>query len=322
MCDITHKTCEYLECDKRANFNIKGETTARFCIEHKEPNMIDITYKKCNYPECPTRANFGFCGQSPTKCSSHKEALMFKNPMKKCTIENCSEPVCYGITEPVHCETHAIDTELCLIGSKCTKCFKIDILNKSKLCIYCEPNELFEQHKTYIKKRERLVLNYLDEHVKFPKDIEIKVRDDKIIDSTCNLYRPDRIYDCGTHLVITEIDEDQHKHRNFCDQYKSLEHAELARMYHIQAANGLPCIFFRFNPDKFKIKNKKINADMTKRLNLLVKWNQLAFTMVPTSETSPVRYMKLFYDEYNPNIVDFSTITEKDVLEYTVNKNM
>ena len=109
------------------------------------------------------------------------------------------------------------------------------------------------------------MIKYLDQFI----DTNFKVKDDSIINIVCNLYRPDRIYDCNTHFVVVECDEYQHKNKSFCSSYRDLKHAELSRMHEIQNACGLPCIFLRWNPDNFRVKginNKKYN--MKERLKL------------------------------------------------------
>jgi hypothetical protein len=79
-----------------------------------------------------SRATFGYVNQKPSRCSSHKEKLMFLKPIRKCIgndEEECKEIAIYGNCEPEHCEEHSRKEELCLIGSKCFICFNIELLN-------------------------------------------------------------------------------------------------------------------------------------------------------------------------------------------------
>ena len=137
---------------------------------------------------------------------------------------------------------------------------------------------------------------------------------DRIIDSTCNLYRPDILYDCGTHIVVVECDENQHRNYPWesCSLNRSLEHMEEKRMYEITIAYGLPAIFLRWNPDNFNIKgsiNKKYNN--ARRLEMLVKWVNYCMKM----KLEPrVIYKKLFYDEYEEENMSFKKIEELELL--------
>jgi hypothetical protein len=156
------------------------------------------------------------------------------------------------------------------------------------------------------KKKEKLVLDYLDKYVKLENTIDIK--DDKIVDTYCNSYRPDRVYDVGTHSVIIEVDEDQHKgKRSNCSKG---EIGELARMHEIQNAFGLPCIFLRFNPDNFRVSGKLQKVNMNERLKILVKWIEKCAEMKPDRELQPVKYKYLFYDEYNETDISFLEIDD------------
>ena len=65
---------------------------------------------------------------------------------------------------------------------------------------------------------------YLRDQIKLPTNVK-ELPCDKIVNRECNLYRPDLPYDCGTHILIVECDENQHKNYNWesCVLNKSLE---------------------------------------------------------------------------------------------------
>ena len=314
MIDVKHKKCEHDDCLKIPLFNKSGETEGRFCYEHKEDGMVDVKNKKCEYDDCLKRPYFGFCSQLTTCCATHKLKYMFKKPKRKCITNKCKELATYGQTEPTHCETHSQENEISLLTQKCCNCGDIDLLNRDGLCITkCKPLGDFYKQKSYQKEKEILMLNYLDKYLK-NFESEYKIIDDKTIDTSCNLYRPDRRYDCGTHQVIIECDEHQHKNREYCEKYTSLKHFEECRMFEIQQACGMNCIFIRWNPDTFKIKDKickKFNNQ--KRLETLVKWVQYCFNLEIDKE-SPPQYIQLFFDEYDETNVEFTQIMEKDVI--------
>jgi len=125
------------------------------------------------------------------------------------------------------------------------------------------------------------------------------------------------LYDCGTHIVVIECDENQHKNYNWqsCTNNKSLDHMEEKRMYEIMVAYGLPTTFIRYNPDTFKlngIENRKYN--ISKRLELLKKWVEYCFNLKPETINDNLKYKKLFYDEYKETDMNFNFIYEKNIL--------
>jgi hypothetical protein len=314
MIDIKNKKCQQEGCNKQPSFNFENETKAKYCKEHSEPGMIDIVSKRCQKEGCNTRPNYGYCGQSPIYCATHRnnhpdKNFLYTKPKRTCIgndDEDCKNIAEYGKIEPIHCLDHKTDDDIYLVAQKCIQCCNNDLLNKDGLCItYCVPNQLYQQVKQE-KKKEKTVMNYLDKYVKLSNIINIQ--DDKVVDTYCNYYRPDRIYDVGTHCIIIEVDEDQHKgNRASCSKG---EIGELARMHEIQNAVGMNCIFLRFNPDTFKVNNKKQSINMNERLKLLVKWIEKCEEMKPEKDLQPVKYKYLFYDDWNETDISFKEIDD------------
>jgi len=244
---------------------------------------------------------------------------MICKPKRTCSYSNdngekCKEFAIFGINEPIHCENHKLNNEICWLVKKCSHCGRDnEILNKNDLCGICCDVPFYEQNKRFEKMKESTMIRYLRENLKLNNSVK-EILADRIIDSTCNLYRPDILYDCGTHIVIIECDENQHKNYNWqkCSLNKSLEHMEEKRMYEIMVAYGLPTIFLRYNPDNFDIGgkiSKKYNS--SKRLDLLKKWVEYSFINEPKHQ---LVYKKLFYDEYNESDISFKRIDERELI--------
>jgi hypothetical protein len=310
MVNVKNKTCEYDGCRKQPVFNIEGETRARYCSYHKEPGMVNVKTKTCEYDGCKTQCNFAYCNQSPSHCAQHKLDYMITKPKRTCIgndEEDCKEPATYGKTEPLHCEEHSIEEEICWLVKPCEKCGrKNELLNREGLCGVCCDIPFYEESNRQYKIKETTMVRYLREHIKEGNEILA----DRIIDSTCNRYRPDILYDCGTHIVVVECDENQHKnyHWESCSLNRSLEHMEEKRMYEIMVAYGLPAKFIRWNPDTFKIKGeicKRYNNK--KRLELLVKWIKKLIKPITNIENM-VSYKTLFYDEFREEDTEFKVI--------------
>ena len=312
MVNVKSKSCIYSGCKTIPVFNKEGETKPLYCSVHKEYNMIDVIHNTCIYPCCKSRTFFGYCGQKPSHCGKHKLEYMVTKSKRNCIgndEEDCKDMAIYGKDEPLHCEDHKLPNEICWLVKKCNNCGRDkELLNKYSLCGICADVPFYEESKRLNKMKESKMVKYLRENIKDFREILA----DKIIDSTCNLYRPDILYDCGTHIVVIECDENQHKRYNWesCSLNRSLEHMEEKRMYEIMIAYGLPTIFIRWNPDNFKVKNNK-KYSIDKRLEILIKWVKYSMKM---EVKEGVIYKKLFYDEYEEGDMSFKNINGNDLL--------
>ena len=309
MIDIKNKKCLQESCKTRPTFNFEGEIQAVYCSEHKQNGMIDIDHKKCDI--CSTRASYGYINQPLSKCARHKLNLMFKKTKIKCETENCQEISEYGINEPMHCIEHRKEKEICLIGTTCKLCErKNELCNDDGICLsYCRPTQLSQNTKVYIKKKESITLAYLDNNIKS----HLIPIDDKIIDNSCVKRRPDRIYDCGFYFLIIEIDENQHNGYKNTGCVFSKDIQEKRRMIQIHEAlstGQIPCVFLRFNPDNFKINGIIQKINMSKRLEILLKWVNYCLNLkiedILNGNQILIKY--LFYNDYNETDLEFENI--------------
>jgi hypothetical protein len=314
MINIRTKYCEKDGCKFTASFNFKNINTPKYCEKHKENGMVNVKDKICEKEGCKTQCNFGYCGTSPSYCAQHKLDYMIYKPKRTCIgndEEDSKDYAIYGKDEPLHCEDHKLQGEICWLVKKCSNCGRDkELLNKDNLCGICCDKPFYEESKRINKVKENIMVRYLRNNVKEGNEILA----DRIIDSMCNLYRPDILYDCGSHIVVVECDENQHKNYPWesCSLNRSLEHMEEKRMYEIMVAYGLPAIFLRWNPDTFNIKGeicKRYNN--SKRLEILVKWVNYCYKM---KVDSGVIYKKLFYDDYEENDMNLKVINEKELI--------
>ncbi len=312
MVNIKNNLCERDGCKSLPSFNYEGKVKGIFCSKHKKDNMVNVKHKMCEVKDCNTQCSFGYCGLSSSHCGKHKLDYMITKSKRTCIgndKEDCKDMAIYGKDEPLHCEDHKLQDEICWLVKKCNNCGRDkELLNKYSLCGICADVPFYEESKRLNKMKESKMVKYLRENIKDFREILA----DKIIDSTCNLYRPDILYDCGTHIVVVECDENQHKRYNWesCSLNRSLEHMEEKRMYEIMIAYGLPTIFLRWNPDNFKVKNNK-KYSIDKRLEILVMWVNYSMKM---EVTEGVIYKKLFYDEYEEGDMSFKNINGNDLL--------
>ena len=311
MIDVINKKCE--KCHKKIPiFNYEGETIRRFCGDCKEPGMVDIYNRICIDKSCRRRVQYALPGMLPEYCSTHRTEGMIKNPRKQCTSNPCREIATHGIKEPLHCDAHALENEYNLVERCCKKCERIDVLNMDGLCVnFCSHEEKDRIIKKQIKQHEEFIGKLLQTEINIPY-----IYQNEIVDKNCSKKRPDFVYHCGTHIVIIEVDEDQHKSYK-CTAYGDTKDGKMKgeniRMFDIaQSFDGLPVIFIRYNPDNFKNKNNRIvKLPTTKRHTILIKWINKYFEM-KWNNGLYVKY--LFYDGYEESDASIMTIIEKDVI--------
>jgi hypothetical protein len=187
---------------------------------------------------------------------------MVRWPAKRCIVKGCRQFALYGLHTRERCETHKEPGEFNLVEAPCITCGLIAVLSDTKRCSTCEP----ETTKKYTKRKETRVRNLLElHHIMFHSH-------DTIIDhGVWGKERPDFVIHCGTHILILEVDEDQHK------SYK--REREMLRMKKISHFfGGLPVFWIRYNPDSFKASEKMKPAQ---REACLIKWVQWAIGYVP-----------------------------------------
>ncbi len=279
MIDIKSPMCENAECDVTPVFNKRGSTKGRFCARHKEDGMIDVKSLSCENIECDTRARFGFPGKQPHLCTSHRAIGTILQPRKRCLEGNCSELAVYGMRVHEHCEAHKVNGEVNILERKCKSCGLLGILDRNDNCETCDPATF----KRIALAKQNMVRDYLIAEGFVFETV------DRIIDGgVCGKERPDFYIDCGTHILIIEVDEHQHSGRA-CE-------CEQTRMVNISQSNGMRTIFLRWNPDPYKPSRKGVPMMATsRRLVVLKEWVR-HHLKTPPSEFLSVMY--LFFDGY------------------------
>lgn len=135
----------------------------------------------------------------------------------------------------VHCLTPLCET---IVGEKyegyCLSCF-----------IHVFPDK--PSARNY-KTKERAVMEYVLKE--FPDKTWIT---DKRIPDGCSRRRPDLCLDMGTHLIMAEINENQHTEYDCsCENRRLMELS--------QDVGHRSIVFIRFNPDDYMKSNKKVSS--------------------------------------------------------------
>lgn len=197
-----------------------------------------------------------------------------------------------------HCEFHKEPQEINLIEKECVNCYALHILNSSNLCLLCDP---IKGIKIKLGKQTK-VQDYLDRH-KYQY-----ISCDKIINNgVCIKNRPDFLFDCISHYVVLEIDEYQHRDISV--------NCEIERMKNIAGALGTPTIFIRYNPDTYKIKNKKNDKHFAIRMRDLE--SRLKYYMnININELAKIGFLSvlyMYYENYDKGTQQLETLMEYEI---------
>jgi hypothetical protein len=229
-------------------------------------NIVDEAPKICVHKGCFNRCRVGLPGRCATYCKQHIQPGMMIDPNRKCLT--CRKQAIYGVGVPIRCKKHKEPYDLNYIERRCVSCNQTMILNKESKCQYCAPDIY---NKTRLAKKNR-VKYWLDTNT-----ITYVNYDHRIKNRDCLDYHPDFIFDCGTHIVVLEIDENQYKEREVC---------ECRQMITIFNRFEMPIKFVRYNPDPYFIMNRKKHPPFGTRMGLLKYHLQYAFDDPPVANLS------------------------------------
>ena len=338
MVDCVSNLCTHVDCYKNAVFGLVGDKKASRCRLHATPRMIDIKNERCIVcvqmeAKRPKQPTFGTLGGKPTHCKAHKKKEMvdLRHDTLICKHPGCGIRATYGESkgQPLYCKIHKpgdkclsdVISKMCercnqhqpvfnypgnkegircaackmrgmvdVENPRCVSCNSFMVSKRGKMCNYCNPRSY-----RWKKIKEMEVYNYLKNECKLSFEYN------KSIGIEYGGLRPDfKIY-AGTHLVIVEVDEYQHK------EYYEIN--EVSRMFNIhRAARGLKCVFLRYNPDGFMVNGKSRRVSQEKRLSMLRDEIKKHMHTVPDDDLSVYR---MFYDTEEGGLVQRYPIGER-----------
>ena len=210
---------------------------------------------------------------------------MVKRPRRRCQETSCNHWATHGKKQPEHCELHVVDTERDLVSRPCRSCGMQHILEKG-LCQACG---WWNSHGSLHLFKQKEVGKVLAAAGHPPEQT------DRIIDcGTCGRERPDFLWDAKTHWVIVEVDENQH--------LTNPEQCECTRMVNIHGSLGMPVVFIRFNPDRYRRageKRRSAGDSLRKRYDILIRWLEWVLEHEDARPRGPedsLRSVQLFFD--------------------------
>ena len=272
MVDVKNTRCHSAGCSIRPTFDVVGGK-GRFCKEHAEPGMVDVKNRRCE--QCPTHARYGIPAKEASACARHVKAGMIVDPRRTCSHAKCTQTGTHELDKKRLCEAHAPPEATNLALEPCTSCTLLYVLTNG-LCENCNP----EAVKRARHEKELHVKGLLDF-----AGLKYETHDRVLEGGACGLERPDFVFDAGGHMVVLEVDENQHRgYACLCEQQ---------RMVNVSQALGMPTRFVRYNPDAFKgARVSKAAREATLVQN--VKW---ALEHGPRDAFCDAIY--LFYDGYS-----------------------
>lgn len=256
----------------KAKYGVQGGT-ATHCAKCKLQDM------SCLYGVCcvcrKTAAWYGINGKQTHcgKCRSQQMSPAVPS-RRKCTcgkaralyaVKGTKAKYCYECKQPGMTDV--------VTGSMCRGCgLFYGQKGHDMLCSYCRPSKACGN-------KEQIVLQHLQTALH-----PTCVVHDKVVQSGCSRRRPDILIDANTHMVVVEVDEDQHR------TYP--EECEVTRMHQIAQDCGMPTVFIRYNPDACV---HAVASSSSIRLQSLTEHVQRALAMPPASNWY-VDAVYLYYD--------------------------
>ena len=277
MINVVSIRCEDDECDKHAVYGVKGGKRTH-CRKHKLLEMIDVVSKRCKHNECDEFARYGVEWNRPTHCREHKLVEMIDVRSKRCKHDGCIAQPSFGFVrgKATHCSDHQLPRMADVKNQRCTECKTTATREKDKLCTSCRQYLGMGASRKLIRIEHRIIAMLLL-HGTIPNDYRTKLN--KSIGATCGGYRPDIYIDCGSFIMIIEIDEYQHRPRYISRVVDGVvasaqvgsysPHCETVRMLTIVQAEQMPVYFIRYNPDTCTIDGKIIQVTPEKRCEAL-----------------------------------------------------
>ena len=237
------RDCDAGLCEHNRNiYACKDCGGTMFCEHNKQKNL-------CR--ECSPQ-NFCIHNRNKHNCRDCGTGLCEHNRMRN-ACKDCGTAYCQHNKWKSHC-FECGGGSICVHNKRKTRCKECggselcksdhcETKGNSKYNGYCLPCCIqvcpdIEVSRNY-KTKEKDVVDRIKEF--FPNFTWIA---DKKIKDGCSLRRPDLLLDMGTHIIIVEVDENQHS-----DYDCSCEHKRLMEIS--QDVGHRPIVFIRFNPDAY-----------------------------------------------------------------------
>ncbi len=278
MIDLVSQRCKHVGCKGFANCGFKGGIRTH-CGKHKLPEMINLSGTRCEHDGCDGFAAYGPKGGTKTRCGKHKQPDMINLGGTRCKHVGCDKFAVYGIKggkKRIRCHAHKTDKMVDVTSQLCTECKTTSTHKKNQLCSACRQVQQNGASRKLLRIEHRIIA-MLILHGTIIDDERTKLN--KSIGAECGGYRPDIYIDCGSFILVIEIDEHQHRPRYISRIVDGVvtpmavgsysTECENKRMMSIVSKEQMPVYFIRINPDKCTINDKDIRVSFEKRCEAL-----------------------------------------------------
>ncbi len=177
--------CVNENCTKKATFNILGQK-AKFCAEHKDPDMVDVLNKKCECNSSQPRWNFE--GLKPICCVLCKKEDMIETYRKKCFCGKVRPTFNFEGLKAEFCNSCKSENMINVVDDRCF-CKKLTSPNfnyeglRPKYCFECKLPDMVDMRNPKCACGLRSNFNFAGLKPKFCS----KCRVDGMIDVTHNM---------------------------------------------------------------------------------------------------------------------------------------
>jgi EsV-1-7 cysteine-rich motif len=304
MINVRYTPCLHEGCMKQPSYGhpVGGKIT--HCSEHASPEMVDMLHQKCAHPQgCLKNPSFNIDGKTPRFCAGHAQPDMVNVLEKRCEVDGCMKRARFNYEGMLtaFCREHAMSSMIDLVTRRCKMCPTTVSNDKYKgYCLRCFihtfPNIKISRR---YKIKERRIHDFLEEQYGGTSFTNVKT-----IDGGCSRRRPDWFFECFSHTIIVECDENQHEAYDTTCEVQRINELYTDLAYR-------PIVFIRFNPDEytdsrgskiessFKYHSKldvpviRYEPEWRARLKALKEQIDYHKTHVPTE---PVRVVSMFFD--------------------------
>ncbi len=302
MIDVKNVKCSSPGCKSQSVFAYRKSDEFKYCKKHAAGDMIDVISKRCARSDCDSiNPVFAYHKSDEFKyCKAHSVEGMIDVIHKRCSHPDCESRPYFAYRksdEFKYCKAHSVEGMIDVKNKRCVSCglFRAE-KSKDYMCSQCfmfnNPDHEFSRHyKTKELTFTRLLQQDLSE-----QGIECVL--DSKISGGCSRRRPDVFIDMLTHVLIIEIDENQHlSYNESCEYVRTIELNE--------DIGHRPMYIIRLNPDSYKLDGKSVRGCFNSKMELNKKefgrrYSTLLSTVLDLTATPPERLIdsiELFFTE-------------------------
>lgn len=223
------------------------------CKECLGGSICEHNIQKYNCKECKGGS---ICehNRKRSRCKQCKGGSICEHNKERYNCRECNgKGICEHKRERTNCKEckgssiceHNKQKKFCIIctpSSGCQNC-KYTLIRKNSYYPYCFSCFCVLNPDVEIPKRYKIKENYLRDRLKDEYKETVTITFDKKVEDGCSKRRPDVRIDFGTHNIIVECDENEHRGYS-CDNKRTMEI--------FQDCGNRPIVFLRFNPDSYE----------------------------------------------------------------------